>query len=84
MFYFPIISSSIEEDKCLCEVKNKLEELQQSEILQILKEKIDDLVYWNKKFVNESNHMEIQDTCEYGEDYLELQRLINKIMNVEV
>lgn len=73
MFYFSMISSSIEVKKREDEVKEKLNEL---------KADVDVLVHWDKTYIDESNLMTTSETkSNYNEDYLELQRIINKILN---
>lgn len=72
MFYYPKLSSSFNEDKYLKLVKSKLNNM---------KSDVDMLVTWNKKYIDECNMTRIEDKkYQYNQDYLELQRLINKIL----
>lgn len=72
--YFPMINSDFKQHEKLKLVKNQLEDI---------KEEVNSLVYWNKKYTDECNTIKVFDKEEYNQDYLELQRLINKILKIE-
>jgi hypothetical protein len=71
--YFPTMSSYFKEDEYRNKVKNQLKYLQ---------ENVESLIFWNKKYTDECNTNNIFDSnkCKYNQDYLELQRLINKFL----
>jgi hypothetical protein len=74
MFYFPTISSSFKEVEYKRKVNDKL-----NDKLNDLKNDVDNLVHWNKRYVDESNTGSFIDGIEYNQDYLELQRIITKL-----
>jgi hypothetical protein len=74
MFYFPTISSHFKRNEYRTKVINRLEQI---------KDDVDSLVRWDKDFTDECNRSVIYDKDEYNKDYLELQRIINKIIGVK-
>jgi enolase len=71
--YFPIASSKFKEDEYRFILKEQLKDI---------KVTIDSLVSWNKTFIDECNYSNI-DKLEYDKDYLEFQRLTNKIIGIK-
>lgn len=69
--YFQGISSSFKKNEYRRKVIDKLE---------TLKEDVDILVHWDKTYVDECNRWVDKDKDKYNKDYLELQRLINKLI----
>lgn len=74
MFYFPTISSHFKRNEYRRKVINQLEQI---------KDDVDSLVKWDKDFTDECNRNVIYEKDEYNKDYLELQRIINKIIGDE-
>lgn len=74
--YFPTLSSMFKKNEYKRKVIKQLE---------YLKDDVDNLVNWNKHYVDECNSIVIEsgDKDEYNKDYLELQRLVNKILKVK-
>lgn len=70
--YFQGISSSFKKNEYRRKVLNQLE---------TLKDDVNKLVHWDKTYVDECNRWVDKDKDEYNEDYLELQRLINKLLD---
>lgn len=73
MFYFPTLSSHFKRNECRMKVINELEKI---------KSDIDALVEWDKRFTDECNRNVIGDKDEYNKDYLELQRIVNKLIKI--
>jgi len=71
MFYYPIITASFKATECKNDLKENLE---------IIKGDVDNLVHWNKQYVDECNCQSTETKELYNSDYLELQRLIKKIL----
>ncbi|GAA0107333.1 MAG: hypothetical protein E6344_19610 [Clostridium sp.] len=68
--YFKGLSSSFKKNEYKRKVINELE---------ILKNDVDCLIHWDKVYVDECNRYVLNDKDDYNKDYLELQRLINKL-----
>lgn len=77
MFYFPILSSGFNKNEYRKRVVEKLKEI---------KPDIDSLVAWDKKLKDEDNLYTLskEDKEKYNEDYIELQKLINKILGEDI
>lgn len=71
MCYFPTVSSHFKRNKYRMKVRNELAGI---------KDDIDSLVAWDKQCADECNENVIGDKDEYNKDYLELQRIVNKII----
>ena len=74
--YFPTLSSMFKIEEYERKVINKLE---------LLQDDIDMLIKWNNCYVDECNNFVIENEKEkeYNKDYLELQRLVNKILKIK-
>jgi hypothetical protein len=72
--YFPRMSSKFKEDEYKFILKEQLKDI---------KNTIDGVVSWNKDYIDECNVGCVTDNEEYNKDYLELQRIVNKIIGVE-
>ena len=71
MIYCPGISSGFEKEKSEKIVKEEL---------KLLKNEVDRLVHWDKKQVSEYNSISLFKKSECNSDYIELQRIVNKIL----
>jgi hypothetical protein len=71
--YFPRVSSKFKEDEYRFMLKEQLKDI---------KSTIDGLVSWNKDYIDECNY-DSMDKLEYNKDYLEFQRLANKIIGIK-
>lgn len=72
MFYFSTISSGFKRNEYRMKVRNELDKI---------KSDIDALVEWDKLFTDEHNQDVIGEKEEYNKDYLELQKIVEKIIN---
>lgn len=75
MFYFPRLSSGYKRDEYLGKVLRQLKEI---------KPNIDSLVEWDKTNVDEYNFNNIDKNFGYDKNYLELQRIVNKLLEEDV
>lgn len=70
--YFPVLSSSFKEDEYKQVLIKKLKNVQ---------EDVNNLVHWHKQCVDECNCNTSENKEEYNSDYLELQRIVNKLLD---
>lgn len=71
--YFPRVSSKFAEDEYRFILREHLKDI---------KSTIDGLVSWNKDYIDECNCISIEKE-EYNKDYLEFQRIANKIIGIK-
>jgi hypothetical protein len=72
--YFPTLSSMFKKNEYRRKVINQLEGL---------KDDIDALVKWDEHFKYEWIVIHDEESEDYNKDYLELQRIVNKILKVK-
>lgn len=74
--YFPMLSSMFKKNEYRRKVISKLE---------LIIDDVNSLFEWDKEYIDDCNRTVVDggDKDEYNKDYLELQRIINKILKVK-